>query len=131
MNYNYKIKLHLGKGGHFQHWQIRHTKFTGGVAKDAVYYHPSTHLLLSNCKLTNNYQQALKILHGAARKPCAWIECDRYQLFDRFPKNILIGGRIYYNPKINPTWLDANGNNLDNVCFPQLVTIGRKVFVTT
>lgn len=117
----YQVRLHLGKGEHFGHWQV---KCGAGVR----YYDPAkASLTMLDCQLRNQPGTAKKIHDGGNKSVCAWVDCN--ELLVSGPVE-MAGIRISYNPRVAPYWRNLAGQCIDNKRVDVLRTIGREVIFT-
>lgn len=120
----YKVRFHLGKGEHFMHWQIKQGN------KIVAWVNPSeSNLILWKCKLVNNKTTANKILAGADKSVCAWIECEDCKIAHTasMPNTWAI---VKFNPKKCNHWYPADKPDLDidRERFDIIYTSGRTVY---
>ncbi len=122
MGAKYKVRFHLGKGKHYQQFQI--TKPDG----EKIYYDPSlVQLRLMNGKLVNHPKVAQHIHDGANKTVCSWIECDSvYPLQESLSTAGATEAR--YNPRWKPNWM-VNGEIADSNIYDLLYTVGKRVFI--
>jgi hypothetical protein len=119
---NAKVRFNLGKGKNFMKWKIEHS---GGI----VYLSPEEYnLKLINARLRNQKSTANKINQGANKSVCSWILCDEVKLLINSYEVTNISEQIRYNPRVNPFWMDANNNNIDDTTHDVLYTNGRKIY---
>lgn len=115
----YQIRFHLGKGQHYQHWQV---KSLAGVR----YYDPDkVSLTLLDCQLRNQPGTAKRIFDGENKKVCAWIDCNDFTVGN---PTELEGSQVAYNPRVSPHWRDSAGKNIDGMRLEVLRTKSRSVF---
>jgi len=122
-----KVRFHLGAGPNYMQWQVKNG--------DAIeYYDPKdVTLMMSGCKLRNHRNIAEKIHSGENKSVCAWIECRQ---IDVYPHNlgehyskIDVFTKIKYNPRVNPFWVDKDGNNIDDSEHVAVFNFGKELFV--
>ena len=118
----YQVRFHLGRGKHYQHWQV---KSLGGV-----HYHDPNKVSLTmlDCQLRNQRGTARKIFDGANKSVCAWIDCN--ELIVGSPKGEPSGLPVSYNPRVAPYWRSGTGGNIDGMKIDVLRTEGRSVLAT-
>jgi hypothetical protein len=120
-----KVRFHLGRGKNFMKWKIEKK----GTKKSWFFEPDKVQLIMTDCELTNQPNQAKKIFEGKMNKaPIAWILCKEIKV-STDPKPVKSPNKIFYNPRKAPHWVDSRGNNIDFKEFPQLISYGRKVFV--
>lgn len=127
MSGKYKVRFHLGKGKHYQQFQI--TKPDG----NKIYYDPSlVQLWMKNGTLVNHPKVAQKIHDGANKTVCSWIECEHIQVYGESTKALWLKSsdaiEARYNPRKKPNWM-VNGEIADKKVYRLLFTEGRRVFV--
>ena len=117
--FKYKVRFHLGRGENYMKWKIENTE-----NKTDKFYDPEkVHLILKDCKLTNQPTTANKIFTGKMNKaPIAYVQCNSVDIIDK-------NDQIRYNPRVAPNWIDKKENNLDNSTFEQVVSEGRRVYM--
>lgn len=126
----FKVRFNLGRGDNYMKWQVLDTE------RNRQYYHPEAFvLLLVNARLHNQPQAAKKIHAGANKAVCAWITADNVVVYrrDEVPSSYLSTYgreelRLRYNPRVQPNWVNTQGENVDNNQYDTLVTIGKGVF---
>lgn len=119
-----KVRFHLGKGENFMKWKLENKKTDLVEFVDPDKYQ----LEMTNCRLTNQPKTALKIFNGEMDKsPIAYVECETVKKTKAI-KDIDVDERLSYNPKMAPTWLDNEGEIIDNFVFEKLITKGRSVY---
>lgn len=115
-----KVRFNLGAGNNYMKWKVSNEK-------SVEYLDPNNaSLRLVNCKLVNRPKSAKKIHEGAHKFVCAWIECE---YMEQIRLNQGTDAQVHYNPRIKPYWYDDAGNNIDNNYFPELITVGKKVYI--
>lgn len=118
----YRIRFHLARGEHYQHWQI--SKYP-----NAIYLNPFTsNLVLKDCTLKNNRKISERIFNGENKTVCSWITCETvdFVLNSNFDKKVY--KRIFYNPRKAPYWTDFENNNLDGYRFDFIRSIGKELY---
>ena len=74
----YKVRFHLARGKHYQHWQVKDR------CGDVEYYNPEEiTLIMKDCKLHNQPNASKKILLGENKKPCAWVICNTIEVISK------------------------------------------------
>lgn len=117
------IRFNLGRGDNYMKWKI----ITKHPSKN-IYLDPNDCiLLLINCKLHNNREQANIIFEGASKRVCAWVECDDIRVVGRINEDCY-GGEIMYNPRVAPYWRDSENNDLDGSTISNMITLGNKLY---
>lgn len=120
-----KIRFNLGKGKNYMKWKIEHS---GGV----VYLSPDDVVLkMTNARLRNQKSTATKINLGANKTVCSWILCDYVQVLENYHLRDLtaVSKQIRYNPRVNPFWMDEDGNNIDGNNYDNLFTYCNKIYI--
>ena len=121
---NAKVRFNLGQGKNFMKWKIEHSE---GV----IYLSPEdVNLKLVNARLRNQKATANKIKEGANKSVCSWILCDEVEVL-RSPNPYhatSTSEQVRYNPRVNPFWMDSEGNNIDGNSFDVLFTNGRNIY---
>ena len=115
-----KVRFNLGRGVNYMKWKVEYPD--GGVH----YYHPEKiQLHMGGCVLKNSRSTALKIFSGNHKTVCAWILCDKIEIFK---SNVLWdnGRQVKYNPKVLPFW-NIDGVDMDGSKFSGMYTFGRKL----
>jgi hypothetical protein len=113
-----KVRFNLGKGKNFMKWKIEHSE---GV----VYLEPSeVNLKMTNARLRNQKTTANKINQGANKSVCSWILCDEVQI----TKLQYFGEQLRYNPRVNPFWMNEDGDNIDNTTHEVLYTNNKNIY---
>ena len=117
-----KVRFNLGKGKNYMKWKVE-------ADGKSEYYSPEDYnLFLYGCQLKNHKKTAEKINQGANKSVCAWILCDEIFL----GQNVQLpagGTQLKYNPRTQPNWVaGAAGEVVDNECFGQIWSDGRKLF---
>lgn len=121
--YRYKIRFHLARGKHYQHWQIRDMK-----TKEVHYIAPEAcRINLLDCKLISNRSIAEKIYDGANKSVCGWILCRDCMVNMRSRYDWVADDLLIYNPRYQPYWTDLAGNCLDGAEYDSLELIGKEV----
>lgn len=119
---NAKVRFNLGKGKNFMKWKI---EYSGGI----VYLSPeNVNLKLVNARLRNQKSTANKIKDGANKSVCSWIICDEVKVLINPYDITSTSEQIRYNPRVNPFWMDSEGNNIDGKSFDVLFTNGRNIY---
>lgn len=132
----YRIRFHLQKGEHFQHWQIKDCD-----SGEVLFFDPATHLIhAEGCRLRNQPATANKIFQGADKTVCAWVDADRIHVTNtgrhgynaEYEANLRGTNppKVSYNPKVSPNWRNASGDNIDGATFRELMFCNRSVFVS-
>jgi hypothetical protein len=118
----YTIRFNLGRGARFKTWKV--TSPDG----DTQYLQPDeVCIVMHNCKLYNSKTTANKILDGANKTVCAWIEADNIEILGNV-LNTCDRPKVKYNPRVTPNWV-VNGDNADNNNYDELFTIGKEVIL--
>ena len=115
MSKKIKVRFNLGRGVNYMKWKVEYPD--GGVH----YYHPEMiQMHMKGCILKNSRSTALKILNGNHKTVCAWVLCDKIEIFGT---NVLWdnGRQVKYNPKVLPFW------NIDGSKFDSMYTFGKKL----
>lgn len=123
----YKVRFHLAAGPNYQRWQVR-------CGDDVKYYDPEdVTLTMYGCTLRNQRKTAEGIYLGKNKTVCAWIQCEHlkvnsnHESFIPDPKGFVA---VQYNPRKAPNWFRDNyKNNVDNMSFMCLTTIGRLIVI--
>jgi hypothetical protein len=125
----YKVRFHLGRGEHYQHFQVTHP--TG----KKTYFDPSCNQIkMEGATLVNHQSTAQKIHDGANKTVCSWIECDNltmYGLNDKHHRGWFSttgASEARYNPRWKPNWI-VNGKIADSKTYDLIYTTGRRVFI--
>ena len=120
----YRVRFHLGAGQNFMKWKVENTK-----TKNVKFFEPETTTIhMSDCRLVNSEATATKIFKGEISKtPIAWVECASVDI-EADESDISPDDRLAYNPRKSPNWNDADGDNIDNYIFNELVTDKRSVY---
>ena len=93
----------------------------------------NTQLIMHNCTLKNHRKTAEKIMSGQHKTVCAWILCDSIEVkYNSFVAYDIDNdnGRIRYNPKVTPHWVNVKYTNIDGFKFNEIGSVGNKLFVT-
>lgn len=121
----YQVRFHLAAGENFMKWQVRN-------GDEVKYYDPETTTLsMYFCDLINHRRAAEKIFSGANKDVCAWLNCDRVDVYtpplemDYFRR---IHTPISYNPRKAPYWVNSLNDNIDGDRYFNIITDGRKLF---
>lgn len=113
-----KVRFNLGRGKNFMKWKIESEK---GI----VYLEPSeVNLVMTNASLRNRKKTAQGIKNGANKSVCSWILCDEVT----FTTEKHEGEQIRYNPRVNPFWMNADGDNIDGTTYEVLFTNNRNIY---
>jgi hypothetical protein len=121
----YRVRFHLAKGKHFQHWQVRHPDGT------KTYHDPATtSLVMAGCHLRNSRRVADRIHAGAHKTVCAWVLCRNVTVaqFPWAPQECNLPGEVRFNPRVLPHWHDRHGTDLDGTRFYCVMSHGRDLF---
>lgn len=117
----YQVRFHLGKGDHYQQWQVKQ----GSIVR---YYDPAHYTLtLLDCLLRNQPAAAARIHGGENKKVCAWVECN--DVIAHEPTNP-VGLPVSYNPRVAPHWRNMAGMNIDGKRIEVLRSNGRQLVFT-
>lgn len=117
------LRFNLGRGDNYKKWKITTTD------KSTIYLEPNdVTLQLVNCKMYNNKTQSTKIYEGGHKRVCSWVECDNIISIEKLDESKL-GEQLFYNPKLQPYWVDEWGNDLDGIRFQYLITKENKVYI--
>jgi len=123
-----KVRFNLSRGKNYMKWKVEYP--TGAVE----YCDPtSTQLVMTNCILKNHRKTAEKIMSGQHKTVCAWILCENIEVkFGSFVAYDIENenGRIRYNPKVSPYWVNIKQTNLDGYKFKEIGSVDYKLFVT-
>lgn len=115
---NAKVRFNLGAGKNFMKWKIEHSEGT-------IYLEPSeVFLRMTNARLRNQKGTANKIKEGANKTVCSWVLCDTVEIISE----AYIGSQVRYNPRVNPFWMDAEGNNIDGTTHEVLYTNIKNIY---
>ena len=118
-----KVRFHLAKGHNFMKWQIK-------GSENVDYYKPEdVSLMIVNAKLVNQKSAAKKILEGASKTVCAWVECEDVLVIPKVMSDMIESRRIKFNPKCIDHWTDSNGDNVDGSTYKLLTTKNRNIYV--
>lgn len=118
----YKIRFHLGAGPNYLMWQIK--KPDGTVE----YVDPEEYgILMWKCTLKNSKKTAQKILDGAHKKVCAWIECEDYDICSTMSMPNY-WGEIKFNPKKCNHWTNDYYGDLDGKTYTIVYSYGKKLW---
>lgn len=118
----FKIRFNLGRGENFKKWKIVTPN------KNVLYVNPNEVILcLEEATLKNIPSISTNIFNGANKRICAWIECEKMNIFSTMYLNDLQLSEVSYNPRICPNWL-KNGENVDSNSFAKLITFKNKVY---
>lgn len=128
----FSIRFHLGRGNHYKHWQIKDLADKNCAPE---YFDPLfTQLTMVNCTLINHEKKAKQVYEAGVKDVCGWIKCEDFfvtNLNKHDPVSIdgLIG--LLYNPIEAPYWMrdDREGRTIDNTFYPELITMGNKVYI--
>lgn len=122
--YQWQLKYFLGRGEYFRHWQLRNISDKSQV----LYFVPErSSLLLTNCLLVNNRNIAQRTYGGANRQPCAWVKAQTWTEVEVI-QDLGECQPLFYNPKIQPYWQDAEGKNIDGCQYETVITSGNRVY---
>ena len=128
----YKVRFHLARGKHYQHWQVKD--------KDGnnEYYDPAeVTLIMKDCNLHNQPNASKKIFYQAENKrPCAWIKCKTIEVIstEKLPFSEY---ELAYNPRksfcwrvINHTYLEplVLGYNMDFKNFSYIASHDKQLY---
>jgi hypothetical protein len=116
----YTLRFNLAAGATFMNWQLI-DKVTG---KKSYHAPNSVQFKLFDCKLVNQKATAKKIHAGAHKAVCAWIEFNWFELID----SVNAGTLVAYNPRVVPNWT-IEGDNVDDMIFESLATLGNRVYL--
>lgn len=120
-----RVRFHLGRGKHYQHWQIRHPD--GRVE----YADPGkVCLYLGGCRLRNHRSTAKRIHAGADKKVCAWVDARYASILPIHAGESaarLPGESLAFNPRVAPHWTDSEGRDIDGMEYDSIATIGRSL----
>ena len=113
-----KLRLHLAAGATFMKWQVT-------TPEGVEYYDPeTTQFRLTGCKLRNRPAEARKILEGANKSVCAFVEFEGIEIVS----GIETGEQLRFNPRVYEHWhKNWREENLDGARFDSLTTSGRSV----
>lgn len=120
----YKIRFNLGAGKNYMKWKVEGPY---GV----TYYNPEeVQIHMNGCQLKNQRKTAEKINRGANKTVCAWVRCERVEIF---PANFLRldevhNTQIKYNPRKHPFWFMHEGVSIDNLEMSRIVSLGRQLY---
>lgn len=127
----YKVRFHLGRGKHYQHWQIKR------IGEEAQYFNPNeVTIILKNCRLHNQVNASKKILSGENKRPCAWVVCESYETAPKqnIPLSIF---EIAFNPRKSFNWRLLNHMyepamvlvyDMDNIELSFIYSQGRQLY---
>lgn len=120
-----KIRFNLGRGKNYMKWKIECAEGTFYLSPEEV------NLRMVNARLRNHRGVANKINEGGNKTVCSWILCDEVEIlepaFEFNPSNAWVT-QVRYNPRINPFWMDEDGNNIDKSTHEVLITSNRKIY---
>lgn len=117
-----KVRFHLGAGENYMKWQIK-------SGSKVSYVTPEHHqIVMFNAKLINQAGTAKKIYEGANKTVCAWIECDEVRVVNSAYAFGNDWSPLFFNPRKNINWVDANGNNVNKHEYSLVYTIDRNIF---
>jgi hypothetical protein len=117
----FKIRFHLGAGENFGKWQIK--KPDGTVE----YVDPEMHdILMWKGTLKNRKATAQKILDGAHKAVCAWIECEDYNICQNMSMPNY-WGEIKFNPKKCNHWTNEQYGDLDGKTYTIIYSYGKQL----
>lgn len=117
-----KVRFNLGRGKNYRKWKVANNNNV------VVYLDELEDIVLIDTTLHNNKNTALKILKGANKSVCAWINCSEASIGVYESNNDFGLEQIFYNPKKCASWVDGHGNNLDGMSFPTIVITEGKVY---
>jgi hypothetical protein len=121
-----RVRFHLGKGEHYQHWQVR---WPDGRRE---YHKPDeVSLIMFGCRLRNHRRTAQRIHAGEHKKVCAWVEAEQVHVCEpiaRFWPG-LDGRGIAFNPRVAPHWADEAGRDIDGSRYEAVLSSGRRLAV--
>jgi len=113
-----KVRFNLGRGKNFMKWKVESDK---GI----VYLEPSeVNLKMTNTSLRNRKKKDQGIKDGDHKSVCSWILCDEVT----FTTEKHEGEQIRYNPRVNPIWMNADGDNIDGTTYDVLFTNNRNIY---
>ena len=121
----YRVRFHLQSGQHYMHWQIR--------SKDGfvAYFDPDKYQIeMTNCKLVNKINTAIRVNEEGVKDVCGWVECDSFNICNNIPVDYL--ERVSYNPIKDVHWRRSGDDgqfSWDNSRYDSLVTNGPRVYV--
>ena len=94
----YKVRFHLGRGKHYQHWQIKDKD------NNCIYVDPDeATIILKECRLHNQPNASKKILSGENKRPCAWVVCEKYEIIPKQKKPYFLW-ELAFNPRKSFYW---------------------------
>jgi hypothetical protein len=126
----YRVRFHLGRGEHYQHWQVKNME-TGHV----MYFNPEkVTMMLGGCRLHNQANATAKIFEGAHKKPCAWVVCEGFNI--RPPLSEPQSGfEIAFNPRKAKHWAllytgteDPHCEDMDDYKYNTIYSVGRQLY---
>lgn len=122
LDFNFKVRFHLGKGDYFMSWRIER------MSDNQVWFIDPNQvsLQMEGCFLRNRKTASVEIYKGGNKTVCAWIECKRLNMVLR-EFNPPSGMLVSYNPKVAPNWL-LNRQNADYKVLSDITTWGNKLF---
>jgi hypothetical protein len=121
----FDIRFHLGAGKHFKFWQIK--------SDDVPTYHNPADgmLVLYGCILKNERRKAERVFASQKRDVCGYVRCRDYASVPHDSINVVGLKELMYDPKIAPYWRCSGSPDIyDNITYPTLVTVGRRIFVS-
>jgi hypothetical protein len=105
----------------FKHWQIK-------IGTEYFHYHPDEFCIaMQGCTLINKPAIASKVYAGNHRNVCGWVECEMAIAVPGQPEKV--GDPIFYDPKVAPYWRNKDGENIDGIQCPKLITSGKQVYL--
>ena len=120
MSKKIKVRFNLGRGVNYMKWKVQ---YPNGYVH---FFSPDqTQLHMEGCILKNSRSTALKIFSGNHKTVCAWVLCDKIEVYDT---NVLWdnGRQVKYNPKLLPYW-NIDGTDMDGSKFKSMYTFGKKL----
>jgi hypothetical protein len=121
----FDIRFHLGAGKHFKFWQIK-------FGRVAEYHNPAlSAIVMYGCILKNERRKAERVFASQKRDVCGYVRCRNYTTISYDSVNVEGHQELMYDPKIAPYWRCSGSPDIyDNLTYPTLITVGRRIFVS-
>ena len=128
----FKIRRNLKKGAEYGFFQVSVSDTNSKLGKTIEMVNPDTHsIVMSGCTLWNVKGTSTRIYEGAYKERCAWIVCDDYVLMPQSDVDSDVANplnELVFNPRLSPTWLDAEMNDVDKNQYDSIVTVNKELF---
>jgi len=128
----FKIRRNLKKGSEYGFFQVSVSDTNSKLGETIEMVNPETHsIVMQECILWNVRGTSTRIYEGAYKERCAWVVCTDYVVMPQsdIDSDIADGrNELVFNPRLSPTWLDAEMNDVDKTQYESIVTVNKELF---